>query len=1403
MGLEEPDSPIRITISSGFQLAEAAGRSPGRWRERAEGRGETFRQLRRANTIIEAVRLHQVVDDPTKLYKMIQEQEVAEGYSAKMDKKSLMRLLERLGREEQVRNIRVNFRHGQKSKQLHFVCNPDVSEDNTIIQSAIEQAKMKFNIPPRAAAVVKAETEFLTDSVTESVALMQQLEEPPQGSLPRPAARHGKPSSQRFGRRYGLQPKFVKMRELHLLLYYLIHGYTGQEGVDQAAARGRLAEQGLLAGAEEQELEGMRLYTEEVGWKMFVPPLPSHQGWPTAAGWCLMCDVLLRLPLSIFVKLVNITFELPGLQEYLTHPVRRNFLIRALPLHLRNKLLFQRKYIFAVHEVACRLAYIGALQFGPQKLKEKDQVFLFVNRSVSLLDTTGSEPGYHQVEPDREYPLEEFELNCLEAVERYWHRLWEVCHLTPLGGSSAVTGQEITLEVMEKKPAMLESLAPRAAEEALAADDGSVPGDGLGAAGLDSSVFAHLKRNWTWNTIAGSRRGDKLAPPFQPPEPDGRREVELRVGPGASVHRVTVTRQPNVRRTTKGQKRARAASGEAPAVGTRPAVIKRVVQRKQAAVERKPYYDEKDKAALRLMRKLRVDWSAREDSLLLLCKVAGSFLCAGSRNQMVQYTAVRDLLHSHFPESGNKTSRACQRRLNYMLRNPSSADDVALFLEDARQDPAVTGGFPVPSAGQLRRADNDHRLERDFGPLVEALVGKYRQAGAGAAPLQLPGTRAEVEEQYSLVFPASTGPARGQPFREPDTEEEVQAGVVNALITSSLCSVGDKKSWAYQLFKIYQQYPDSLLREVMARLRDNKMVSLKKHYNKARVKEGNYLPLSSAPYQLSVTFSHTFLCRYQYDLYSQAWATTRGLLAAPQEFTELVAGQEGGSAATAVELMATGALQFRTEVPEQLVVLDPTVAATDGNYVRILQRYRELLRNAGSMEGEDLEVMRRGGRPERPTTSALFRGDGGGPEEARGREGAGVEERVEQGPEDGMVVFKGGGDGDQRSTATVAKTASRIALYMMREEMKDSPADSLLGSNPVQHSHDFFVISSCAVLGQLRPPSGAPAESVAFHGLHVDPRLLPGDLAATRAVLASFALDVNGKSTRGTQQNYERRTVVPAVAVEWEVVRADCEAEGWAEEDMQALALLCTFVEGFGSVGASKAAVRGWRAPGEKRLRTEELLRLALRHFLLLRVGVVQQRYVAHRHCRAWLLHSFKVLRPNEELGSLKKAGKLYQGHGPRQDGRPSRRGSLERAEGGEDILCHHLRKNPQVGVRMSHDVADAVDRVDWGGVEEVLVTVRPWVRVDGTLNRRVLDRLLGAALGLAMQRPGQPVAALLARLAPALQPAHSRELLALLQELGCLHLARLTVAGGPVIGLFSRLGTVTLGVGSHSSDND
>ena len=100
---------------------------------------------------------------------------------------------------------------------------------------------------------------------------------------------------------------------------------------------------------------------------MFIDPLPHHAGWPL--GWTFLCDILLRLPLSIFVKIVNITYAIDGLDAFLKHPIKQHLLIKHLPLDVRQGLIYARKYIFSVHEVVTSMVYLGLAQFGPHSLK--------------------------------------------------------------------------------------------------------------------------------------------------------------------------------------------------------------------------------------------------------------------------------------------------------------------------------------------------------------------------------------------------------------------------------------------------------------------------------------------------------------------------------------------------------------------------------------------------------------------------------------------------------------------------------------------------------------------------------------------------------------------------------------------------------------------------------------------------------------------------------------------------------------------------------------------------------------------------------------------------------------------------------------------------------------------------
>merc|ERR1712106_280398 len=107
------------------------------------------------------------------------------------------------------------------------------------------------------------------------------------------------------------------------------------------------------------------------------------------------------------------------------------------------------------------------------------------------------------------------------------------------------------------------------------------------------------------------------------------------------------------------------------------------------------------------------------------------------------------------------------------------------------------------------------------------------------------------------------------------------------------------------------------------------------------------------------------------------------------------------------------------------------MAAVDENYVRILQRYKELLKNAGSMDSADYEMMK---SPSKLTSTSLFTKAGSehralGTKEFGEKEIEEKEKTFRQDDEskvgrESQVVFQEG-DGDTRSNTTLAKSASR------------------------------------------------------------------------------------------------------------------------------------------------------------------------------------------------------------------------------------------------------------------------------------------------------------------------------------------------------------------------------------------
>ncbi len=190
---------------------------------------------------------------------------------------------------------------------LHYSSNRDSAVICIfLLRSAVEQAKMKFNVlprsfkrepppPPPPPTEAEEEVEFASDSVSQSLRQMSRelLSEGNDADDEGPTLKEGggaiPPSATtttRVGPRfYGLQPKFVRMRELHLFLFYLTRGYEGvgtaAESEDQRLAAAKDVARHCGSDVDEQlenELTAMDIYRpEELDWRTFIPPLPEHQ----------------------------------------------------------------------------------------------------------------------------------------------------------------------------------------------------------------------------------------------------------------------------------------------------------------------------------------------------------------------------------------------------------------------------------------------------------------------------------------------------------------------------------------------------------------------------------------------------------------------------------------------------------------------------------------------------------------------------------------------------------------------------------------------------------------------------------------------------------------------------------------------------------------------------------------------------------------------------------------------------------------------------------------------------------------------------------------------------------------------------------------------------------------------
>ncbi|XP_004615986.1 general transcription factor 3C polypeptide 1 [Sorex araneus] len=1380
---------------------------------------ETYRLLKRRNLIIEAVTNLRLIESLFTIQKMIMDQEKQEGVSTKCCKKSIIRLVRNLSEEGLLRLYRTTVIQDGIKKKVDLVVHPSMDQNDPLVRSAIEQVRFRISNSSTANRIKVAPPPLPPGEADED----SPGKEGPSRSGDAPPSVASKPESGRvkktdekmgitqlknynpvmvpgLGRSLGFLPKMPRLRVVHTFLWYLIYGHPESNlGGERKVGRPEPAPGSELDApcegpakdhSDEVELSSGRVYVDETSWTRFVPPIPIHRDF--GFGWALVSDILLCLPLSVFVQIVQVSYQVDGLEDFLSDPLKKHTLIRFLPRHIRQQLLYKRRYIFSVVENLQRLCYMGLLQFGPtEKFQDKDQVFVYLKRNATIVDTTICDPHYNLAHSSRPFERRLYVLESMQDVENYWFDLQCVCLNTPLGvvryprarkSSSTEQGSDeeglqkeqenaIDKHNLERKCAMLEYTT--GSREVV--DEGVVPGDGLGAAGLDSSFYAHLKRNWIWTNYIISKTRKENAPAenglmvrlqtflSRRPLPlgaggSGRLGLwgEARAGPEPCADRkelVELEQEPVPDRSQrvkggKGQKRKRL---------KKEPVVKRSKRKRRELPEEKSkrlrYHDEADQSALQRMTRLRVTWTLQEDGLLILCRIASNVLNTKVKGPFVPWQVVRDILHTTLEESLDKTSHSVGRRSRYIVRNPQTYLNYKVCLAEVYQDKALIGDF------MSRKCDyeNPKVCASEFKEFVERLREKFSSALRNPN-LEIPDTLEELFARYRVLV---IGDQKDQIGREDELHsvDDIHFLVLQNLIQSTL-ALSDSQMRScqpFQTFRLYREYKDQVLVRAFVECQKRSLVNRRRLNHTLGPKKNRALPFVPMSYQLSQTYYRIFTWRFPSTVCTESFQYLNRILAAPKldqpdrfsfkdqdadggASTDLVPFSldgPGGHCVAVLTLFSLGLVSVDVRIPEQIVVVDSSMV--ENEVIKSLAKDGAL--DEDEDEEEDLD-------------------EGAGPK--------------------------------RRSIEVKARQASHTNYLLL----KGYCAPGIVSTRNL-NPNDSVVVNSCQV--KFRPRCTPASTRLGLPATPLD--TLP---VGTSCLPASFTSLVPSQAACGREEFARRVAEI-----------------GYSRGDVAAALEVQEAVEAAGCFGVDRGELRRrfsalQRAEGARTRTLADYTQALLEQHQVLEVGGNTARLVAMAHAQPWLLHSVRLRGPEEppEAGPQGHPGAkrapspdpgspqepptkrpaLQDEHwalpesaespAPAPPGAPAEMGvEGPLPDGPEDAgvpaspgpELHSCPSEPLGGPDEPRGLTDSfvaasLSHSSWErDLARVCFLSRPWRTVDGHLNTAVCKGMMEAVLYHVMARPGVPESCLLQHYEGVLQPVAVLELLQGLETLGCI----------------------------------
>ncbi|CAG2203327.1 GTF3C1 [Mytilus edulis] len=603
-----------------------------------------------------------------------------------------------------------------------------------------------------------------------------------------------------------------------------------------------------------------------------------------------------------------------------------------------------RKYIFAFHENCQRLCHMGLLSFGSSNNKEKDQIFIYLHQYASLVDTRASYQGYFKTRmpPGHQLEMKTYHFDSIEAVEQYWIDLKHFAFSSNLGHKLLTDkDKEDKTEAENVFLSLEQSQSPKSPADII--DDGIIPGDGRGPAGLDSSLYVHLGRNWSWGNLQPKPKTSAFTDSLHGVEESQKTESEKAMAMFEERKQMTISSspprskpQPKERITLIGGKKGATAEvvqvkvaktkGNKGGKGIKrkltsddnPAKKKLVKLKstKKGKRGKKPnlWQDDKDRAALEVKTSMRVHWSSKEDGLLLTCKIASLVMDKNSRGMIIPWVIVRDILYRYAPEeSVDKSSLACQRRVAHSLKNPIVKQNLSIFYAESIQDPKVKSYMNIK---YTQGSDETIRLYKE---VVDVLIKKF--ASADVKECALPETVDSLKKfTISVVNPS----LKTVVFSDPCNKSDILSSVLRNIF-HSFVSLNDKQGRSHEMYQLLSQYPDKLLEQTLNKMRGNGLIVRIKKNADAKV-----IDTGVQGVKLSQKYTYRFQSRFPSIIFEESVECLNQLMAfqkaaGPTGKLEINDLSKGGYCACYIGLYALGKLVFQTRIPRDIVILDPSL----------------------------------------------------------------------------------------------------------------------------------------------------------------------------------------------------------------------------------------------------------------------------------------------------------------------------------------------------------------------------------------------------------------------------------------------------------------------------------------------